>query len=80
MSEHEPLVAHARNGMAADSRREDVAPRGYISSLAPHPHALTPPGSAPSRWAELRAALRWALRSWLRPADTEAARAQQDGS
>jgi hypothetical protein len=54
--------------------------RGYISSMAPRPHALTPPALRPSRAAELRAALLWTFRSWLRPADTQAARAQQDGS
>ena len=55
-------------------------PSRYISSLAPRPHALTAPGPARSRWAELWAALRWAIESWLHPADTEAARAQEDAS
>ena len=52
--------------------------RGYISSLAPRPHALTPPGPRPSRWVELWAALRWIFRSWVHPADTEAASVQED--
>lgn len=80
MSEHEPFVADARKGIAAASGAEDAPQHGYISSLAPRPHALTPAGPAPSRGAELWAALRWALASWLHPADTEAARAQQDAS
>jgi hypothetical protein len=74
MSEHELFVADARNKIAA----EDAPRRGYISSLAPRPYALTPAGRAPSRVAELWAALRWALASLIHPADTEAARAQPD--
>lgn len=61
--------------MNAESPQET---RGYISSLAPRPHALTPPGPAPSRWAELWAALRWIFGSWIHPADTQAASVQED--
>jgi hypothetical protein len=54
-------------------------PTGYISSLAPGPHALTPPGAPPARGAEVLAALAWVLGSWLRPADADAGWQQQAG-
>ena len=52
---------------------------GYVSSLAPRPHALTQPGPQPSRRAELRAILAWIAGSWLRPGDADAAWQQRAG-
>jgi len=52
---------------------------GYVSSLAPRPHALTPAGTPPSRWAELAAAVAWMVRSWLRPGDADARWEQRAG-
>jgi hypothetical protein len=52
---------------------------GYVSSLAPRPHPLVPPGPPPSRWAELAAVASWMLGSWLRPGDADATWEQQTG-
>ena len=60
------------------NRRSPQETRGYISSLSPRPHALTPPGPRPSWWVELWAALCWIFGSWIHPADTEPASAQED--
>ena len=53
--------------------------QGYVSSLAPGPHALTPAGTPAGRWLELEASLTWIARSWLRPGDAEATWEQRAG-
>jgi len=59
---------------AADQTEETEA--GYVSSLAPRPHALVPPSSHPSRLAELGAMVAWTTTSWLSSAGANAVKKQ----
>jgi len=61
------------------SAHEPTNEAGYVSSLAPRPHVLVPPGPVPPRWHELEASLAWIVGSWLRPGDTEAGWQQRAG-
>jgi hypothetical protein len=63
----------------APGERDARGDQGYVSSLVPRPHPLTPPGSPPSRWGELKASLAWIARSWLRPGDADTAWEQRAG-